>query len=91
MTRIKIDPVTRIEGHLRIEAEVSSRLDPMDPEQITEQIARSWYGYTNGDAAALHPYNGETTAEYTGPKTPYQWLQTDEKYSWLKAHDTTAR
>jgi hydrogenase large subunit len=64
---------------------VSSRLDPMDPEQITEQIARSWYGYTNGDAAALHPYNGETTAEYTGPKTPYQWLQTDEKYSWLKA------
>jgi len=85
LTRIKIDPVTRIEGHLRIEAEVSSRLDPMDPEQITEQIARSWYGYTNGDAAALHPYNGETTAEYTGPKTPYQWLQTDEKYSWLKA------
>ena len=62
-----------------------SRLDPMDPEQITEQIARSWYGYTNADAAALHPYDGETTAEYTGPKTPYQWLTTDEKYSWLKA------
>jgi Ni,Fe-hydrogenase I large subunit len=57
----------------------------MDPDQVTEQVARSWYTYTAGDAAALHPYEGETSAGYTGPRTPYEWLETDQKYSWLKA------
>ena len=40
---------------------------------------------TEGDQAALHPYKGETNANYTGPEPPYQWLYTDRKYSWLKA------
>ena len=62
-----------------------SRVDTMDQELITEQVARSWYSYTGGDRAALHPYEGETNAGYTGPKTPYEWLQADQKYSWLKA------
>ena len=57
----------------------------MDQAKITEQVARSWYSYADGDQAALHPYNGETEANYTGPKPPYQWLDTDRKYSWLKA------
>ena len=40
---------------------------------------------TRGRDAALHPYQGETDANYTGPTPPYQWLETDGKYSWLKA------
>ena len=57
----------------------------MDQAQITEQVARSWYNYTEGNNAALHPYKGETNPNYTGPAPPYQCLDTDRKYSWLKA------
>jgi hydrogenase large subunit len=62
-----------------------STVQRLDQAKITEQIARSWYDYKGGDQAALHPYNGETNANYTGPEPPYQWLYTDRKYSWLKA------
>jgi Ni,Fe-hydrogenase I large subunit len=62
-----------------------SRVQPMDEAKITEQVARSWYSYSDGDGTALHPYKGETHANYTGPKPPYEWLETDHKYSWLKA------
>jgi hydrogenase large subunit len=58
---------------------------PLDQAKITEQVARSWYSYDGGDQAALHPYNGETNANYTGPDPPYQWLYSDRKYLWLKA------
>jgi hydrogenase large subunit len=58
---------------------------PLDQDKITEQVARSWYRYSDGDGAAHHPYDGETEADYTGPKPPYEWLHTDAKYSWLKA------
>ena len=58
---------------------------PLDQAKITEQVARSWYSYDQGDLAALHPYNGETNAKYTGPQPPYEWLYSDRKYSWLKA------
>jgi hydrogenase large subunit len=58
---------------------------PMDQEKITEEVARSWYNYSGGDKAALHPSQGETEANYTGPKAPYEWLETNQKYSWLKA------
>ena len=58
---------------------------PLDQAKITEQVARSWYSYDQGDRAALHPYNGETNAKYTGPQPPYEWLYSDRKYSWLKA------
>jgi len=62
-----------------------TRVLPMDEAQITEQVAHSWYSYPQGDDASLHPYRGETDPNYTGPKPPYQWLETDSKYSWLKA------
>lgn len=62
-----------------------STVHPLDQQKITEQVARSWCDYKEGDSASLHPYNGETEAHYTGPKPPYQWLFTDEKYSWLKS------
>ncbi len=57
----------------------------IDPAQITEYVTHSWYAYSNGDQAGRHPFDGETTPKYTGPAPPYQQLQVDQKYSWLKS------
>jgi Ni,Fe-hydrogenase I large subunit len=62
-----------------------STVHPVDQTQITEQIARSWYEYSEGEQAALHPWEGETVANYTGPQPPYEFLETDQKYTWMKA------
>jgi hydrogenase large subunit len=58
---------------------------PLDGAKITESVAHSWYQYAGGDQAALHPWDGETKVNYTGPKPPYESLDTDGKYTWLKA------
>jgi hydrogenase large subunit len=55
-----------------------------DAEEIKEYIAHSWYSYSVGDSAGLHPWKGETEFNYTGPKPPYEHLNVDGKYSWLK-------
>ncbi len=55
-----------------------------DAQEIKEYIAHSWYAYGKGDAAGLHPFEGETEFNYTGPKPPYQQLDVANKYSWLK-------
>jgi len=57
---------------------------PVDPSKITEGIAHSWYEYSGGDTAAVHPSIGETKPKYAGPKPPYDHLDVDAKYSWLK-------
>jgi hydrogenase large subunit len=62
-----------------------SKVHPVDPENITEYIAHSWYDYSGGSQTAKHPYEGETNPKYTGPKPPYEYLDVDQKYSWLKA------
>jgi Ni,Fe-hydrogenase I large subunit len=62
-----------------------SRLEPFDPKKVTEYVAHSWYQYQQGDASALHPFQGETSPNYTGPAPPYERLDTDKKYSWLKS------
>jgi Ni,Fe-hydrogenase I large subunit len=62
-----------------------SHVHPVDTGNITEYVARSWYEYTGGDQIAKHPYEGETNPKYTGPKPPYEYLEIDQKYSWLKA------
>ena len=62
-----------------------SKVHPVDHNKVTEYVTRSWYNYSGGDAAAKHPYDGETDYKYTGPKPPYDFLDTDAKYSWLKA------
>jgi hydrogenase large subunit len=59
-------------------------LDSKDPEQIQEFISRSWYEYSGGDSAGKHPWDGETNFKYTGPKPPYEHLDVEKKYSWLK-------
>ena len=57
----------------------------MDEKKITEYVTHSWYNYSTGDDKGLHPYEGETSHNYTGPKPPYEFLDTDGKYSWVKS------
>jgi hydrogenase large subunit len=59
-------------------------IDGRDKDQIQEFIAHSWYEYEGGDGTGLHPWEGETRLNYTGPKPPYEQLQVDGKYSWMK-------
>jgi hydrogenase large subunit len=59
-------------------------VDGSDSKEIEEFISHSWYEYSGGDAEGRHPWVGETTLRYTGPKPPYDQLDVDAKYSWLK-------
>jgi hydrogenase large subunit len=54
-------------------------------DQIQEYVSHSWYDYSGGKDKGLHPYAGETTLNYTGPKPPYDRLDTDKSYSWMKS------
>jgi hydrogenase large subunit len=60
-------------------------VDMHDADQIQEYVAHSWYDYSNGRDHGLHPYDGETELNYTGPKPPYDHLDVEQSYSWLKA------
>jgi Ni,Fe-hydrogenase I large subunit len=62
-----------------------SNIEKFDPSKITEQVKHSWYEYDGGDDKGLHPFQGETKPKYTGPKPPYERLETGAKYSWLKS------
>jgi Ni,Fe-hydrogenase I large subunit len=62
-----------------------NRVWPYDQKQVKEFITSSWYEYSQGDAAGLHPYEGETKARYTGPPPPWKHLQGLDKYTWMKA------
>lgn len=59
-------------------------VDTTNDEEIREYISRSWYEYSVGDNEGLHPWKGETNIKYTGPKPPYDYLEVDKKYSFLK-------
>jgi hydrogenase large subunit len=56
-----------------------------DPQGIQEFVAHSWYDYSSGKASGLHPWSGETELNYTGPEPPYEHLNVEESYSWLKS------
>jgi hydrogenase large subunit len=60
-------------------------LDLHADEQIKEYVAHSWYDYSAGKDIGLHPFKGETTFHYSGPKPPYRNLDTEASYSWLKS------
>jgi Ni,Fe-hydrogenase I large subunit len=62
-----------------------STVEDFDPDKITEYVTHSWYDYEGGNDQGLHPTQGETTPNYTGPEPPYDRLMTDSKYSWLKS------
>ncbi len=55
-----------------------------DGEEIKEYISHSWYKYQAGDEKGLHPWQGETEFNFTGPKPPFEQLNVEGKYSWLK-------
>jgi hydrogenase large subunit len=65
-----------------------STIHPVDMHadgEIQEFVSHSWYKYSVGDKTGLHPYKGETEFNYTGPKPPYEHLDVEQKYSWLKS------
>ena len=65
-----------------------STIHPVDmnnPDEIQEFVAHSYYDYSGGKEEGLHPYTGETKLHYTGPKPPYEQLDVDQSYSWLKS------
>jgi hydrogenase large subunit len=62
-----------------------SKVHPFDPANVTEYVTHSWYNYSDGDQKAKHPFEGETNPKYTGPKPPFEHLEVEQKYSWLKS------
>jgi Ni,Fe-hydrogenase I large subunit len=61
-----------------------TKMVPVDQQKISEHVTRSWYSYGEGDTRGKHPWEGETAAKYTGPRPPYDHLDTQAKYTWLK-------
>ncbi len=59
-------------------------VDLKKDDEVQEFIKYSWYEYDGGDDKGLHPWKGETKLNYTGPKPPYEHLNVEEKYSYLK-------
>ncbi|NLP57863.1 nickel-dependent hydrogenase large subunit [Lutibacter sp. B1] len=51
---------------------------------IEEFVNNSWYNYSDGDDKGKHPWDGETNINYSGPKPPYDFLNVEEKYSFIK-------
>ncbi len=65
-----------------------TNIQPVDlhgRDEIQEFVSHSWYDYSVGKDQGLHPYQGETNLNYTGPKPPYQHLDVEQSYSWLKS------
>jgi [NiFe] hydrogenase large subunit/hydrogenase large subunit len=62
-----------------------SKVEELDPSKITEQVAHSWYDYEGGNDQAIHPSEGQTHPNYTGPEPPFERLDTANGYSWLKS------
>ena len=54
-------------------------------DEVKEYISHSWYNYSAGKDAGLHPYDGETELNYDGPAPPYEQLDVESNYSWLKS------
>jgi hydrogenase large subunit len=65
-----------------------SRIQAVDlnaEHDIQEFVSHSWYDYSGGKQQGLHPYRGETNLSYSGPRPPYEHLDTEASYSWLKS------
>ena len=61
------------------------QVDMHAADEIQEYVSHSWYDYSDGKQAGLHPYDGETELNYTGPEPPYEQLDVENSYSWLKS------
>ncbi len=63
---------------------VVEEFDPMAMDGLVEYVNNSWYKYTQGKEVGLHPSVGETILDYTGKTPPYDFLDHDQPYSWIK-------
>ncbi len=64
-----------------------SEIHPVDHRnsgEITEFVNNSWYDYSSGNDNGLHPWEGETRINYSGPVPPYDHLNVEQKYSFVK-------
>ena len=64
-----------------------SKVEDFDPtllDGLQEFVSHSWYKYSEGKNVGLHPSVGETDIDYTGPTPPYDYLDVEESYSWIK-------
>ena len=60
-------------------------VDHRNSEEIEEFVNNSWYDdYAEGKDKGRHPWEGETNIKYSGPKPPYDYLNVEEKYSFIK-------
>lgn len=55
-----------------------------DESEVQEFVKHSWYEYAGGNDVGLHPWKGETKLNYNGPKPPFDQLNIEDKYSYLK-------
>ncbi|XOB63439.1 nickel-dependent hydrogenase large subunit [Campylobacterota bacterium DY0563] len=61
-----------------------SKVFELDQSKITEDVTHAWYEGTDN----LHPFSGKTNPNYTGfkeKKDGIAYLDTDNKYSWIKS------
>jgi len=76
-------PGVILDGDLTKVHEVGNR--NTEEDYIKEYINNSWYDYSGGDNnEGKAPWDGETNINYTGPKPPYEHLDIDQKYSFIK-------
>ncbi|MDE3249042.1 MAG: nickel-dependent hydrogenase large subunit [Bacteroidota bacterium] len=59
-------------------------VDVRKDEEVQEFVTHSWYEYKEGKEKGLHPWKGESKINYTGPKPPFEHLDTTKEYSYLK-------
>jgi len=58
-------------------------VDLANASEIQEEVTHSFYKYPEGKHA-LHPWDGVTEPNYTGPELPFKQLDETKGYSWLK-------
>lgn len=78
------NPLTYLPGGIILNRDLT-KVQAVEPGRISEYVKHSWYKYEGGDDHSLPPFKGETLPNYTGPKPPYERLNVNEKYSWLKS------
>ena len=60
-----------------------TKVHDFDPMKVAEDVTHSWYELSTDEP--LHPWDGETNPKYTGPTPPFEQLDVEQKYSWLKS------
>ena len=82
------DPASfKIPGGIILNNDLSNIIpvDHRSTDEIQELVNNSWYdNYAEGKDAGRHPWDGETNINYSGPKPPYDHLNVDDKYSFIK-------